>query len=241
MSLENRSISRQLLTGLGAALCIASFFAWDAMHSVSMAQAPSSTRCDGERAREDWLDGLRGQREQREIRRVRSALEDLVAAVHRYTDADFGGKDTRQKFSDYSDDAIRQLEQLINEAALGSPDSTQACRVCRLTEVYEKAREVGEGDRVTLQELAERSDLFYALAADKEQIQRRSRELQDMRGRADASSQAEDALRDAIRALSKHMDDLHKQLADFRKTEDPKSQKMAAVRDQYVCERMRLP
>jgi hypothetical protein len=181
MSSGNRNVLRRLLTGLGAASCIASFLAWDAMNSASLAQQPQfSTRCDGERVREDWLERHDA------IRRARSALREMISAVHeRYTDADFGydpatNKNRRREFSDAFDAAQRRFEELINAAAL---NSTPACHVCQLSVIYEKAKLVGEGERATLQELVRLPDIFDSLAADQEQIDRKRRELQEMRDR----------------------------------------------------------
>jgi len=235
----NRKVFRPLLTGFGAALCAASFFAWDAVHSASQAQQPSqfSNRCDGERVREDWLDRHDA------IRRARSALRDMIAAVHeRYTDADFGydagsGKERRREFSDAFDAANRRFEDLINGAAL---NSTLACHVCLLTRTYDKARAVGEGDIVTIQELVRLSELFDALSADQEQIDARRHELQDMRDRNDRNSESADHLRDTIGTLTRDMEDYKRRLAEFRHSPnwDPNSPRMVTEREKYTCDRM---
>jgi hypothetical protein len=241
MSLGKRAVLKQLLTALGATLCIASFFAWDAMKSASMAQQPPSSqfsnRCDGQRVREDWLERHDA------IRRARSALRDMIGAVHeRYTDADFGydpttGKERRREFSDAFDAANKRFEDLINSAAL---NSTLACHVCQLSGIYDKAKEVGEGDNVTVQELVRLSDLFFAMASDQEQIEMRRHELQDMRDRSDRNGESADHLRDTIGTLGRDMEDYRRRLADFRHSPnyDPNSPKMAVEKDKYICDRM---
>ena len=232
----NRKVPRPLLTGLSAVLCIASFFTWDARNSASLAQQPSN-RCDGPSVRRDWLDRHDA------IRRAQEALRDMIAAVHeRYTDPDFGydptsGKERRREFSDAFDAANRRFQELINSAAL---NSTLACHVCLLVGIYDKARQVGEGDSVTMQELVRLSDLFSTLAADQEQIDARRRELQEMRDRGDTNNERADRLRDTIATLTRDMDDYRRRLTEFRHSPiwDPNSPKMAAERDKYTCDRM---
>jgi hypothetical protein len=227
-------VLRQLLTGLGAALCIASFFAWDAVNSASMAQQQFSNRCDGPRVRDEWLDRHDA------IRRARSALKEMIGAVHdRYTDADFGydpatNKNRRKEFSEAFDAANSRFEELINGAAL---NSTPACHVCQLVPIYEKAKAVGEGDRVTLQELVRLSDLFDDLATDQEQIDRKRHEFQDLH---DRSSEAGDRLRDTIGALTRDMEDHKRTLAEFRHSPDwnPNSPRMTTEREKYTCDNM---
>ncbi len=238
MSLGERTVLKQLLTGLGATLCVASFFAWDGVKSAGMAQQPQfgdfSNRCEGDRVRREWLERHDA------IARTRSALRDMIAAVHdRYTDADFGydpitNKNRRKEFSDSLDEANRRFEELINGAAL---NSTPACHVCQLSGIYEKARVVGEGDKVTLQELVRLHDLWDDLAADQDQIDRKRREFQDLH---DRNSETADRLRDTIGALARDMEDHKRVLADFRHSPDwnPNSPRMAAEREKYTCERM---
>lgn len=235
MSSGNRKVLRPLFTGLGTALCIASFFACDARNSATLAQ--QSNRCDGPSVRRDWLDRHDA------IRRAQEALRDMIAAVHeRYTDADFGydptsGKERRREFSDAFDAANKRFQDLINSAAL---NSTIACHVCLLVGIYDKARAVGEGESATMQELARLSDVFYTLAADQEQIDARRHELQDMRDRNDANSERADRLRDTIGTLTRDMEDYKRRLAEFRHSPnwDPNSPKMAAERERYTCDRM---
>jgi hypothetical protein len=238
MSLGKRTVLKQLRTGLGATLCIASFFAWDAVKSASMAQLQPppqfSNRCDGARVREEWLERHDA------MRRARSALKDMISAIHdRYTDADFGydpatNKNRRKEFSDAFDEANRRFEELINGAAL---NSTPACHICQLADIYEKARSVGEGDSVTLQELVRLHDLWDDLAADQEQIDRKRHEFQDLR---DRNSEAGDRLRDTIGALARDMEDHKRVLADFRHSPEynPNSPRMAQEREKYTCDRM---
>jgi hypothetical protein len=237
ISLGSRIVLRRLVTGLGATLCVASFFAWDAAKTASMAQQPFpqfSNRCDAQRVRDDWLDRHDA------IRRTRSALKEMIGAVHeRYTDADFGydpatNKNRRKEFSEAFDEANRRFEDLINGAAL---NSTPACHVCQLAPIYEKAKFVGEGDRVTLQELVRLSDLFDDLATDQEQIDRKRREFQDLH---DRSSEAGDRLRDTIGALTRDMEDHKRMLAEFRHSPDwnPNSPRMATEREKYTCDNM---
>lgn len=238
MSLGRHTALKQLLTGLGATLCVASFFAWDAVKSASMAQQPPfpqfSNRCDGERVRDDWLDRHDA------IRRTRSALKEMIDAVHdRYTDADFGydpatNKNRRKEFIEAFDEGNRRFEELINSAAL---NSTPACHVCQLSRIYDKAKSVGEGERVTLQELVRLHDLFDDLAADQEQIDRKRHEFEE---RHERNSEASDRLRDTIGALTRDMEDHKRVLADFRHSPDynPNSPRMAVERDKYTCDRM---
>jgi hypothetical protein len=241
MSFGKRTVLKQLTTGLGAALCVASFCAWDAVKSASMAQQPFpsqfpqfSNRCDAHRVRDDWLDRHDA------IRRARTALKEMISAVHdRYTDGDFGydpatNKNRRKQLSDAFDEANSRFEELINDAAL---NSTPACHVCQLSGIYEKAKIVGEGDRVTLQELVRLHDLFDDLAADQEQIDRKRREFQDLH---DRNSEAGDRLRDTIGTLTRDMADHKRVLDDFRHSPDynPNSPRMSAEREKYTCDNM---
>lgn len=242
ISSRKRTATKQLLIGLGATLCIASFFTWDAMHSASMAQQPPfppqfpqfSNRCDGERVREEWLERHDA------MRRARQALRDMISAIHdRYTDGDFGydpatNKNRRREFSDAFDAAQRRFEELINAAAL---NSTPACHVCQLSVIYEKAKLVGEGERATLQELVRLPDIFDSLAADQEQIDRKRRELQEMR---DRNNETADRLRDTIGTLNRDMEEYKRRLAEFRHSPEwnPNSPRMAAEKEKYTCDRM---
>jgi hypothetical protein len=231
MSSENRTVLRPLLTGLGAALCVASFFTWDAMNSPSLSQQPN--RCDGQRVRRDWVE------RHDEIRRARSALRDMISAIHdKYTDADFGydpksGKDTRRKFSDAFDAANRRFEELINGAAF---NSTRACHVCLLVGLYAKAQRVDEGDKVTVEELERFPDWFDAMAADQDQIERKRDELRNVGDRGDDRGRLEDT----IGTLRRDMDEYKRRLADFRRgsDRDANSPLMATEKDKYACEGM---
>jgi hypothetical protein len=231
MSSGNRKVLRPLLTGLGAALCMASFFAWDATNSAGLAQ--DSNRCDAQRVRRDWVE------RHDEIRRARSALRDMISAIHdRYTDADFGydpksGKDTRRKFSDSFDAANRRFEELINGAAF---NSTRACHVCLLVVVYEKARRVDEGDKVTVEELERFPDWFDAMAADQDQIDRKRDELRSIGDHGDDRGRLEDT----IGTLRRDLDEYKRRLADFRRgsDRDANSPLMSSVRDKFVCDGM---
>jgi hypothetical protein len=231
MSFENRKILRPLLTGLGAALCISSFLAWDAMNSVSLAQDPN--RCDAQRVRRDWVE------RHDEIRRARSALRDMISAIHdKYTDGDFGydpksGKDTRRKFSDAFDAANRRFEDLINGAAF---NSTRACHVCLLVGLYAKAQRVDEGDKVTVEELERFPDWFDAMATDQDQIERKRDELRDAGDRGGDRGRLEDT----IGTLRRDLEDYKRRLADFRRSSDrdANSPLMASIRDRFVCEGM---
>ncbi len=230
MSSENCKVLRPLLTGLGA-LCIASFFTWDAMNSAGFAQQPN--RCEGQRVRRDWVE------RHDEVRRARSALRDMIGAIHdRYSDADFGydpksGKDTRRKFSDAFDLANKRFEELITGAAY---NSTRACHICQLMVVYEKARHVDEGDKVTVEELERFPDWFDAMAADQDQIDRKRDELRDMGDRAGDRGRLEDTISIARR----DMDEYKRRLADFRRgsDRDANSPLMTTEKDKYVCEGM---
>jgi hypothetical protein len=128
------------------------------------------------------------------IRRERSALMDMIGAFHeRYTDEDFGydpksGRDRRREFTDAGDAANKRFDELITGAAL---NSTLACHVCLLVGVYEKARRVGEGDKVTLEEL-ERFPDWFSMAADQDQIDRKSEELRHMGGRDEGEGRFRD-------------------------------------------------
>jgi len=212
-----------LLAGLGSALCIASFFAWDAVKSPSLAQEPN--RCDGQSVRRDWVE------RHDEIRRARSDLREMISAVHnRYTDADFGydpktNKDTRQKFTDAFDEADRRFEELITSAAY---NSRRACHVCQLIGVFDKARQVDDSDKLTMQEVEQFSDWFDTLAIDRDQIDRI--EKRGDRGR----------LEDARIALRHDVDDYKRKLDEFRHSGqwDPNSPIMAVEKDKYVCEHM---
>jgi hypothetical protein len=231
MSSGNRNVLRPLLTGLGAALCIGSFFAWDAMNSAGFAQ--DSNRCDGQRVRRDWVE------RHDEIRRARSALRDMIGAIHdRYTDGDFGydaksGKVTRRKFSDAFDAANRRFEELIAGAAF---NSTRACHVCLLVGYYDKARRVDEGDKVTVEELERFPDWFDAMAADQDQIDRKRDELRDAGDRGGDRGRLEDT----IGTLRRDIEDYKRKLADFRRgsDRDANSPLMASIKDNYVCEGM---
>jgi hypothetical protein len=230
-SFENRKILRPLLTGLGAALCMASFLAWDAMNSVSLAQQPN--RCEGQRVRRDWVE------RHDEIRRARSALRDMISAIHdKYTDGDFGydpksGKDTRRKFSDAFDAANRRFEELINGAAF---NSTRACHVCLLVGLYAKAQRVDEGDKVTVEELERFPDWFDAMATDQDQIDRKRDELRDAGDRGGDRGRLEDT----IGTLRRDLEDYKRRLADFRRgsDRDANSPLMVSEKDKYVCEGM---
>ena len=230
-SSSNRKVVGPLLTGLSAALCIASFMTWDAMNSASLAQDPN--RCDGQRVRRDWVE------RHDEIRRARSALRDMIGAIHdRYTDADFGydpksGKDTRRKFSDAFDAANKRFEELIAGAAF---NSTRACHVCLLVGLYEKAKRVDEGDKVTVEELERFPDWFDAMVTDQDQIDRKRDELRDAGDRSGDRGRLEDT----IGTLRRDIEDYKRRLADFRRgsDRDGNSPLMASVRDRFVCEGM---
>jgi hypothetical protein len=223
MSSGNRKVLRPLFTGLGAALCIASFFTWDARNSTSLAQ--DSNRCDGPSVRRDWVE------RHDEIRRARQALREMIAAVHdKYTDTDFGNdpktnRATRQKFSDAFDEANRRFEELITGAAY---NSTRACHVCQLLGIYEKARQVDDADQLTMQEVERFSDWFDTIAVDRDQIDRI--EKRGDRGR----------LEDARINLRHDMEEYKRRLDEFRHNGDwdSSSPKMAGLRDRYTCERM---
>jgi hypothetical protein len=231
MSSGNRRVLRPLLMGLGAVLCTASFFTWDAMNSAGFAQ--DSNRCDGQRVRRDWVE------RHDEIRRARSALRDMIGAIHdRYTDGDFGydpksGKDTRRKFSDAFDAANKRFEELIAGAAF---NSTRACHVCLLVGLYEKARRVDEGDKVTVEELERFPDWFDAMATDQDQIDRKRDELRDMGDRGGDRGRLEDT----IGTLRRDMEEYKRRLADFRRgsDRDANSPLMASIRDKFVCDGM---
>jgi hypothetical protein len=231
MSSGNRRVFRPLLTGFGATLCIVSFFTWDAMNSVSLAQ--DSNRCDAQRVRRDWVE------RHDEIRRARSALRDMISAIHdKYTDGDFGydpksGKDTRRKFNDAFDAANRRFEELINGAAF---NSTRACHVCLLAGIYEKARRVDEGDKVTVEELERFSDWFDAMATDQDQIDRKRDDLRNIGDRGDDRGRIEDT----IGTLRRDLEEYKRRLADFRRgsDRDANSPLMATVRDKFVCDGM---
>jgi hypothetical protein len=221
MSSGNRKVLRPLFTGLGVALCMASFLAWDARNSASLAQE----RCDGPSVRRDWVE------KHDEIRRARQALREMIAAVHdKYTDLDFGrdprtNRGTRQRFSDALDEANKRFDELITGAAY---NSAPACHVCQLLVIYEKARQVEDADKLTMQEVERFSDWFDTIAADRDQIDRI--EKRDDRSR----------LEDARINLRHDSEEYRRRLEEFRHSGDwdSGSPKMAGLRDRFTCERM---
>ena len=165
----------------------------------------------------------------------------MIDAVHdRYTDADFGydpatNKNRRKEFIDAFDEGNRRFEELINSAAL---DSTPACHVCQLGRIYEKAKSVGEGDRVTLQELVRLHDLFDDLAADQEQIDRKRHEFEE---RHERNSEASDRLEEIQSAPSPATWRITKgcwRIFSHSPDYNPNSPRMSVERDKFTCDRM---
>jgi len=212
----NRKILRPLFTGLSAALCIASFFAWDARNSASLAQE----RCDGASVRRNWVE------KHEEVRRARQALREMIAAFHdKYTDSDFGRAGTRQRFSDALDVANKRFDELITGAAY---NSAAPCHVCQLLASYERPGPIDQAEPLTMQEVEQFPDWFDTLAEDRDLVERIER--RDDRSR----------LEDARFNLHHDTDEFVKRLRDFRGSHEwnPSSPKMSGLRSNFICERM---
>jgi hypothetical protein len=236
---RNRIITKQLLAGLSVTLCAASCLALDALNSASVAQPRPSDRCERTRVVDQWLD------QHREARLARDDLNDLIDAVTRkYQDADFGydpktNKDRRQEFKSALDEARHSFGRIIRSVAY---NSTPACRICALDEVYQDALKSGEGDTVTVQELEHFRflGLFSKLAPDFQELQRKKEQRHDLeegdRDSREVRQEMDDVDR-TIDALSRSVDRDKEELDKFRHSPqwDAGSPKMVVERTKYVC------
>jgi len=235
---RNRVFTKQLLAGLSVTLCAASYLALDSLNSASFAQTPD--RCERTSVVEQWL------RQHREVRLVRDDLSSVADAVNKYPDTDFSydqksNRDRKEEFRRSVEDAKNNFERLIRAAAY---NSTPACRICQLDQVYQDAVLSGEGDVVTVQELEHFRfrGLFSRLAPDWQVLERKKAEMRDLeqREQRDHSREVEVALDDAMRtidALTTSVEREKDELRNYRQSSewDRLSPKMVAERTRYVC------
>ena len=235
---RNWVFTKQLLAGLSVTLCAASYLAFDSLNSASVAQPRPSDRCERTKVVDQWLD------QHREARIARDDLNDLIDAVNRkYQDGDFGydpksNKDRKQELKNALDEARHNFGRIIRSVAY---NSTPACRICALDEVYQDAAHGGEGDNVTVQELEHFRflGLFSRLAPDWQELERKKdqrRELEAREPTREVREEIDDVVR-TIDVLSRSVDRDREDLDKFRHSPewDRDSPKMAIERTKYVC------
>ena len=167
-----------------------------------------------------------------------------MRSLDKYQDSDFGydpksNKDRRQEFKTALEEARHNFGRIIRSVAY---NSTPACRICALDEVYQDAIHSGEGDTVTVQELEHFRflELFSKLAPDFQELERKKEQRRDLEGRDRDSREVRQEMDDVDRtidALSRSVDRDKEELNKFRHSPewDSGSPKMVVERTKYVC------
>jgi len=224
----------QSLAGLGVAACLGFFCVLDATNSTALAQ--TRERCIADRVESDFLEG------HKEVLNAKRDLRDLIAAAKdKYTDLDFGydpksNKERRRYFTEALLRAQAQFDELIAGLAR---NHTEVCRVCGLTEVYDRAKAANEGERVTLEELERFPELFSDLAENDRELKYKQGKLKEAHDRGmDENNYEVRVLIENIETLQGQLRQGHDRLRTFREgsERDATSPLMRVELERYTCE-----